>query len=212
MNAVVVVHSHSTLVQFPFFLSFSRQSRLGKPICSLKGIKFLKNPHPIFFPFPHTNTPPPPSPPSFISLFVGEILVYWYCTVVEIWSTGLLSLCLVIGFCDWIVVIIRNLCWVLMIWSVPPVWQYLCCYTVLCSEGTFDWWLMFKLMPKLKLLLGQVVIHVDMINLASYFEWIIMAARSTATRQLVLTSICLLLVWHFIFTWMSNPKIKNLCF
>ncbi|KAK4589602.1 hypothetical protein RGQ29_020252 [Quercus rubra] len=36
MNAVVVVHSHSTLVQFPFFLSFSRQSRLGKPICSLK--------------------------------------------------------------------------------------------------------------------------------------------------------------------------------
>ncbi|KAL0011368.1 hypothetical protein SO802_006476 [Lithocarpus litseifolius] len=36
MNAVVVVHSHSTLVQFPFFLSFSGQSRLGKPICSLK--------------------------------------------------------------------------------------------------------------------------------------------------------------------------------
>nr|POE70581.1 sap-like protein bp-73 [Quercus suber] len=36
MNAVGVVHSRSTLVQFPIFLSFSRQSRLGKPICSLK--------------------------------------------------------------------------------------------------------------------------------------------------------------------------------
>ncbi|XP_075664589.1 uncharacterized protein LOC142634180 isoform X2 [Castanea sativa] len=34
--AVVVVHSHSTLVEFPFFLSRSRQSRLGKPIFSLK--------------------------------------------------------------------------------------------------------------------------------------------------------------------------------
>ena len=128
-----------------------------------------------YFPIPTCKHPSPP-PPSFISFFVGEILVYWYCTVVEIWSPELLSLCLVIGFCDWIVVIIRNLCWVLMIWSVPPVWQYLCCYTVLCSEGTFDWWLMFKLMPKLKLLLEQVVIQLDMINLASYFEWIIMAA------------------------------------
>ncbi|XP_030968483.1 SAP-like protein BP-73 isoform X1 [Quercus lobata] len=36
MNAVVFVHSYSTLVQFPFFLSFSRQSRLGKRISSLK--------------------------------------------------------------------------------------------------------------------------------------------------------------------------------
>lgn len=49
--AVVVVHSHSALVEFPFFLSRSRQSRLGKPIFSLKGIKFLKNPHPIFVKF-----------------------------------------------------------------------------------------------------------------------------------------------------------------